>query len=109
MDNRWPLKLLASAAVFFATLIGVAVVSAQPVRIAVGAASVASLPTWVAHDGGYFARESVPAQPAHCPQLRWGHQNLRCRCRCRCRCRTQQKPSNGAMSSARSRRFLGGS
>src|SRR5262245_15783393 len=37
-------------------------VSAQPVRIAVGAASVASLPTWVAHDGGYFAREGVPAE-----------------------------------------------
>ncbi len=35
---------------------------AQPVRIAVGAASVASLPTWVAHDGGYFAREGVPAE-----------------------------------------------
>src|SRR6266568_3982480 len=37
-------------------------VSAQPVRIAVGAASVASLPTWVAQDGGYFAREGVPAE-----------------------------------------------
>src|SRR5438093_4340040 len=36
--------------------------SAQPVRIAVGAASVASLATWVAHDGGYFAREGVPAE-----------------------------------------------
>ena len=36
--------------------------SAQPVRIAVGAASVASLPTWVAQDGGYFAREGVPAE-----------------------------------------------
>jgi ABC-type nitrate/sulfonate/bicarbonate transport system substrate-binding protein len=35
---------------------------AQPVRIAVGAASVASLPTWVAHDGGYFAREGVTAE-----------------------------------------------
>jgi len=35
---------------------------AQPVRIAVGAASVASLPTWVAKDGGYFAREGVPAE-----------------------------------------------
>src|SRR5678816_3493202 len=35
---------------------------AQPVRIAVGAASVASLPTWVAQDGGYFAREAVPAE-----------------------------------------------
>jgi ABC-type nitrate/sulfonate/bicarbonate transport system substrate-binding protein len=36
--------------------------SAEPVRIAVGAASVASLPTWVARDGGYFAREGVPAE-----------------------------------------------
>ena len=36
--------------------------SAQPVRIAVGAASVSSLPTWVAHDAGYFAREGVPAE-----------------------------------------------
>ena len=35
---------------------------AQPIRIAVGAASVSSLPTWVAHDGGYFAREGVPAE-----------------------------------------------
>jgi ABC-type nitrate/sulfonate/bicarbonate transport system substrate-binding protein len=35
---------------------------AQPMRIAVGAASVSSLPTWVAHDGGYFAREGVPAE-----------------------------------------------
>ncbi|MGE5215524.1 MAG: ABC transporter substrate-binding protein [Chloroflexota bacterium] len=43
-------------------LIGAAVASAQPVRIAVGAASVASLPTWVAQDGGYFAREGVPAE-----------------------------------------------
>ena len=44
-------------------LLGAAVsASAQPVRIAVGAASVASLPTWVAQDGGYFAREGVPAE-----------------------------------------------
>jgi NitT/TauT family transport system substrate-binding protein len=43
-------------------LIGAAVASADPVRIAVGAASVASLPTWVAQDGGYFAREGVPAE-----------------------------------------------
>ncbi|HEV8722158.1 MAG TPA: ABC transporter substrate-binding protein [Candidatus Binatia bacterium] len=45
------------------SLFGVAATApAQPVRIAVGAASVASLPTWVAHDGGYFAREGVPAE-----------------------------------------------
>jgi NitT/TauT family transport system substrate-binding protein len=36
--------------------------AAQPVRIAVGAASVASLPTWVGQDGGYFAREGVPTE-----------------------------------------------
>lgn len=35
---------------------------AQPVRIAVGAASVASLPTWVGKDGGYFTREGVPVE-----------------------------------------------
>ncbi len=43
-------------------LIEVAAAPAQSVRIAVGAASVASLPTWVAQDGGYFAREGVPAE-----------------------------------------------
>src|SRR5262249_10607923 len=36
--------------------------SAQPSRIAGGAASVGSLPTWVGHDGGYFAREGVPTE-----------------------------------------------
>jgi len=35
---------------------------AQTVRIALGAASVASLPTWVGHDAGYFAREGVPVE-----------------------------------------------
>jgi ABC-type nitrate/sulfonate/bicarbonate transport system substrate-binding protein len=35
---------------------------AQPVRIAVGAASISSLPTWVAQDSGFFAREGVPAE-----------------------------------------------
>src|SRR5438093_13469067 len=34
---------------------------AQAVRIAVGAASVASLPTWVAHDGGYFSHAGASA------------------------------------------------
>ena len=43
-------------------LLGEVTAFAQPVRIAVGAASVASLPTWVAQDGGYFAREGVPAE-----------------------------------------------
>jgi len=53
--------LLCLAIIFFFILSGVAAF-AQPVRIAVGAASVASLPTWVAQDGGYFAREGVPAE-----------------------------------------------
>jgi ABC-type nitrate/sulfonate/bicarbonate transport system substrate-binding protein len=44
------------------TLTACSTAFAQPVRIAVGAASVASLPTWVAQDGGYFAREGVPAE-----------------------------------------------
>ena len=48
--------------VLAATFAGASPTLAQPVRIAVGAASVASLPTWVAHDGGYFAREGVPAE-----------------------------------------------
>jgi NitT/TauT family transport system substrate-binding protein len=65
-----------------AALIGVAVVItmfaasyafAQPVRIAVGAASVASLPTWVAHEGGYFAREGAPAELIY---IRGGPQTL---------------------------------
>ena len=55
-------KLVCYTLAVLSLLIGAAVVSAQPVRIAVGAASVASLPTWVAHDGGYFAREGVAAE-----------------------------------------------
>src|SRR5215475_12254270 len=47
--------------------------SAQPIRIAVGAASVASLPTWVGHDGGYFAREGTPAELIY---IRGGPQTL---------------------------------
>ena len=43
-------------------LFGGGAASAQSVRIAVGAASVASLPTWVGKDGGYFAREGVPVE-----------------------------------------------
>lgn len=55
-------KLVCHTLAVLSLLIGAVLVSAQPVRIAVGAASVASLPTWVAHDGGYFAREGVPAE-----------------------------------------------
>lgn len=53
--------LLCLAITYFLLLGGVAAF-AQPVRIAVGAASISSLPTWVAQDGGYFAREGVPAE-----------------------------------------------
>ena len=43
-------------------LLGEVAAIAQPVRIAVGAASISSLPTWVAQDSGYFAREGAPAE-----------------------------------------------
>ena len=55
-------RLLLCLFILVGTLVGAAIARAQPVRIAVGAASVASLPTWVAQDGGYFAREGVPAE-----------------------------------------------
>ena len=55
-------RLLFCLFILVGTLVGAAIARAQPVRIAVGAASVASLPTWVAQDGGYFAREGVPAE-----------------------------------------------
>ena len=58
----WRVELSFFVIALFGTSVGVSVASAQPVRIAVGAASVASLPTWVAQDGGYFAREGVPAE-----------------------------------------------
>ena len=56
------LKLISYTLAVLALFGAVVSASAQPVRIAVGAASVASLPTWVAQDGGYFAREGVPAE-----------------------------------------------
>jgi NitT/TauT family transport system substrate-binding protein len=60
--------------VIFTTLFSGALAnSAEPIRIAVGAASVASLPTWVAQDGGYFAREGVPAELIY---IRGGPQTL---------------------------------
>jgi NitT/TauT family transport system substrate-binding protein len=46
---------------------------AQTVRIAVGAASIASLPTWAAQDGGYFAREGVPSEQIY---IRGGPQSF---------------------------------
>jgi NitT/TauT family transport system substrate-binding protein len=48
-------------------------VRAQTVRIAVGTASVASLPTWVAADGGYFAREGLHPELIY---IRGGPQTL---------------------------------
>lgn len=48
-------------------------VSAQTVRIAVGAASIASLPTWAAQDGGFFTREGVPSEQVY---IRGGPQSF---------------------------------
>jgi ABC-type nitrate/sulfonate/bicarbonate transport system substrate-binding protein len=63
--------LLAAALAFF--LACAAQSSAQSIRIAVGAASVASLPTWAAQEGGYFAREGTPAELIY---IRGGPQTL---------------------------------
>ena len=50
-----------------------AVSFAQTVRIAVGTASIASLPTWVAKEGGYFSREGINAELIY---IRGGPQTL---------------------------------
>ena len=55
-------SILVCLAIIYLLLLGGVAAFAQPVRIAVGAASISSLPTWVAQDGGYFAREGVPAE-----------------------------------------------
>lgn len=47
-------SLLVAAMTFWATL-----ASAQTVRIAIGAASVAHLPGWMALEGGYFSRQGL--------------------------------------------------
>ena len=60
--ERTARAILLCLTIISCSLIGKGAGFAQPVRIAVGAASVASLPTWVAQDGGYFAREGVPAE-----------------------------------------------
>lgn len=53
-------KLFLWASIFVSMFIGVASVAfAQTVRIAVGTVSIASLPTWVAKDSGYFTREGI--------------------------------------------------
>ena len=46
---------------------------AQTVRIAIGAASVATLPTWVAAEGGYFSREGLRAEVVY---IRGGPQTI---------------------------------
>ncbi|HEY1373612.1 MAG TPA: ABC transporter substrate-binding protein [Candidatus Binatia bacterium] len=56
-----------------AILLRAALAGAEPVRIAVGTASVASLPTWVAQDGGYFAREGIQSELIY---IRGGPQTL---------------------------------
>src|SRR6185369_2304255 len=67
-------KLIAFfAAIVVASLLAGARASAEIVRIAVGAASVACLPTWVAHEAGYFAREGTPAELIY---IRGGPQTL---------------------------------
>ena len=73
MKTRRYRELLLCLPVMIGTLLWGAVALAQQVRIAVGAASVASLPTWVAQDGGYFAREGVPAELIY---IRGGPQTL---------------------------------
>jgi ABC-type nitrate/sulfonate/bicarbonate transport system substrate-binding protein len=56
-----------------AVLYGVPLASGQTVRIAVGTASVASLPSWVAAEGGYFAREGLQPELIY---IRGGPQTL---------------------------------
>jgi NitT/TauT family transport system substrate-binding protein len=56
-----------------ALLLAVAPSYAQTVRIAVGTASVASLPTWVAAEAGYFTREGLHAELIY---IRGGPQTL---------------------------------
>jgi NitT/TauT family transport system substrate-binding protein len=68
-----PLIRSAIAVVLAAALLRAAPAPAEPVRIAVGTASVASLPTWIAQDGGYFAREGIQSELIY---IRGGPQTL---------------------------------
>ena len=70
---RWKYLLLCLIVVFAAPADGAPAAVAEPVRIAVGAASVASLPTWVAADGGYFTREGLRPELIY---IRGGPQTL---------------------------------
>ena len=54
--------LWSGCAITIFSILGSVAGFAQPTRIAVGAASISSLPTWVAQDSGFFAREGVPAE-----------------------------------------------
>ncbi|HSQ14268.1 MAG TPA: hypothetical protein VLM90_14660, partial [Candidatus Deferrimicrobium sp.] len=62
MFNRADSCHLTFYAIITFLLLGRVSALAQPVRIAVGAASISSLPTWVAQDSGFFTREGVPAE-----------------------------------------------
>ncbi len=74
MKNREKsLRVSLYVVIVFAALFWGAAALAQQVRIAIGAASVASLPTWVAQDGGYFAREGLHAELIY---IRGGPQTL---------------------------------
>ena len=71
IDRKSPAFLLFVIAVWL--LLGTAASSAQTVRIAIGAASVATLPTWVAAEGGYFSREGLRAEVVY---IRGGPQTV---------------------------------
>ena len=62
MFNRAHICRLIFCAIITFLMLGGVSAFAQPVRIAVGAASISSLPTWVAQDSGFFTREGVPAE-----------------------------------------------
>jgi NitT/TauT family transport system substrate-binding protein len=64
MEDRqmMPRALLVFVHAFVFVMVLWAASVAAPVRIAVGAASIATLPTWVAQDGGYFMRENVQVE-----------------------------------------------
>lgn len=67
------LRILSLIVIVVGALLCAPLTQAEPVRIAVGTASVASLPTWVAQDGGYFAREGIQSELIY---IRGGPQTL---------------------------------
>ena len=70
--DRWKRYGLCAVA-FVGLLVALPPSFAQTVRIAVGTASVASLPSWVAAEGGYFTREGLHAELIY---IRGGPQTL---------------------------------